>query len=80
MNRRAYALVVATVTATSFSLGLGTPLAAHTGQQAFDTLEMITGEKPDLSVPVAALATTPTAPSSEAGSVYAVLLQDSLAK
>ncbi|UZD90805.1 hypothetical protein [Cognatishimia activa] len=49
MTRKAYAPFLA---AAMISLVTFAPTAqAHTAQQAFETLEMISGEKPDLSVP-----------------------------
>lgn len=62
MFRRAYAHLISAIAATALALGLATALAAHTGQQVFDTLEAITGEKTDLSTPVSLNVSAPFEP------------------
>ena len=52
MNSRAYAPHLAALVASLMTFASASVATAHTGQQAFDTLESITGEQSDLSIPI----------------------------
>lgn len=79
MYRRAYAHLLSAITTTALALGFATSLAAHTGQQAFDTLESITGEQSDLSTPASLKVSAPFEPLTGKALLYAVFPEESLA-
>lgn len=79
MYRRAYAHFVAAIAVSILTLGFATPLAAHTGQQAFDTLESITGEQSHLSSPISLNLSGQFAPLTGKDLIYAIFPKASLA-